>query len=162
MIKNYALDKVFLNILKPVINKYDIILFDCPPALGHSVAASTLISDLLLVPAVPTAFCLSGLRVLRKEWTKIERNYGKKINPFVILNQFDTRKKKAYDIYQKLIEDYKDILFSCYIRVNQKFENVIDENGENSETIYEDLSRTTAKEDIDLITRWLLGLNEEE
>jgi len=162
MIKNYALDKVYLNILKPVLKNYDLIIFDCPPALGHCVAASTLIADLILIPVVPIGYCLSGLKVLKTEWKKLEKNFGKKITPFVIMNQFDTRKKKSFETYQKLIEKYKNILFSCYVRVNQDFENVIDAEGENSTSIYDNLTKTTAKEDIDLITRELLGFSEEE
>ncbi len=160
MIKNYALDKVYLNILKPVINDYDLIIFDCPPALGHSVAASTLISDLVLTPITPTGFSLSGLKVLKTEWQKLERNFGKKITPFVLMNNFDNRKKKAFETYQKLIHKYKDILFSFYVRTNQEFENVIDEDGLNSITLFEGLSKSTAKQDIDLITRELLGFGE--
>ncbi|XP_047122464.1 parA family protein MG470-like [Hydra vulgaris] len=62
MLNKFPLERVYFDLIHQVFNKYDLVLFDCPLALGQSVAAATLVSDIVIAPVTPEQFSLSGLR----------------------------------------------------------------------------------------------------
>lgn len=48
------LQEGFLHKLQPIVEKYDVVLIDCPPALGSRVPWAALsIADLALIPVIP-------------------------------------------------------------------------------------------------------------
>ena len=77
LFKSLPLDKVYkkqIDLLKPY---YDVIFIDCPPALGRSVGAVALSSDLILCPVSPDKQCLTGLKLLDDGLYELEkRNLG--------------------------------------------------------------------------------------
>ncbi len=62
MLNKFPLERVCFDLIHQVFNKYDLVLIDCPPALGQSVAAATLASDIVIAPVTPEQFSLSGLK----------------------------------------------------------------------------------------------------
>jgi chromosome partitioning protein len=139
-------------------DKYDLILIDCPPAIGQSVAAVTLATDLVMAPVTPEKFCLSGLKISSQEIANLEQTYKKKIQMKVVLNKFDSRTMLSHEVLSSLIKhpDYASKLYKSYIRVSQEFPNAIAKGG----TIFDSLRENSAKEDIDLLTREVLELND--
>lgn len=91
------LNTVLLDIIAPVLNNYDYIIFDCPAMLGKLVTAITLISDIILCPINPEKYSIEGLEILKKELLQLEEFYGKKINYKVFLNKFETSTKLSND-----------------------------------------------------------------
>jgi len=63
MLNKFPLERVYFDLIHQVFNKYDLVLIDCPPALGQSVAAATLASDIVIAPVTPEQFSLSGLKI---------------------------------------------------------------------------------------------------
>ena len=157
MLKRIPLDRVYKERLEPLRKKYDLILIDCPPALGQSVAAATLASDLVISPVTPEKFSLSGLKVTAQEIGTIGKNYKKRIQLKTVLNKFDTRTTLSHETLSSLIKHktYGQSMFKSYIRISQEFPNVIAQGV----SIFESLRNTTAKEDIDLLTKEILSIN---
>lgn len=157
LLKKCRLDKVYKRILEPLKKQYDLILFDCPPSIGQSVSAATLASDYIIAPVTPSEFSISGLKISIKEINSIESDFEKKIDIRILLNMHDSRKKTSFEVLENLVSKkaYKNKLFKSYIRINQAFENVI----KDRITIYEKLKWTPEKEDVDLITKEILGIN---
>lgn len=158
MLKRLPLDRVYRDSFDLLREKYDLILIDCPPAIGQSVAAVTLAADLIIAPITPEKFCLSGLKISSQEIANLERTYKKKIQMKVVLNKFDTRTMLSHDVLSSLIKhpDYTSKLYKSYIRVSQEFPNAIAKGG----SIFDSLRENSAKEDIDLLTREVLELND--
>ena len=156
MLKRSPLDRIYRDMIHPLKSDYDLILIDCPPALGSSVTAATLASDLVISPVTPSEFSLSGLQITKSELKNISDAFKKEIPLKVILNKFDTRTSLSHEIMRFLIKNpaYSTNLFQTVIRVNQEFENVI----ARGESIFDSLLDTPAKEDIDLLTMEILNI----
>ncbi len=158
MLGRHPIDKIYGNVLEPIRNNYDLIIFDCPPALGHSVAASTLVSDFVVSPVTPEQFGLSGLKITYDEVELLNKNNNKNVQMKIILNKFDSRTALSSEVLRTLLNDdvFKSLLCNSLVRSNQEFPNTIF-GGTN---IYSSLKNTSAKEDIDLVVREILNLNE--
>lgn len=104
--REYLLQKC----LKPVLNLYDNILIDSPPALGILTVNAFTVSDHVLIPALPDIFSLQGLVQLKSTLEEVK----KKSNPNVkaagiVLTHFAARenvskviKEASRDIAQQL------------------------------------------------------------
>jgi len=158
MLERYSLDRVFSEPFSKFKDKYDLIIIDCPPALSQTVTAASLASDLIVAPVIPEEFSLAGLDVTAKELRTIEENFRKKILFKLVVNRFDSRTSLSHDVLSKLIKSnlYSDLLFSTYVRTSQEFPNAIAQGL----SIFDTLKPSSAKEDIDLLTREILELNQ--
>jgi len=154
------LDTLYGKILAPLKKLYDLIVIDCPPALGPSVAAVTLASDIVVAPVSPEVGGISGLALSFSELSKLEEEYGKKINIKIIQNKFDSRTRLSRDTFAHLLEhpQYRKCTFSTHVRLSQTFPN----SHAEGVSIYDTLEQTGAQEDIDVITREILEIMSEE
>ena len=158
MVKRLPLDRVYKDRIQPLKSKYDLILIDCPPALGTSVTAVTLTSDRVIAPVTPSDFSLEGLEITAREIKNIERNFKASIILNPILNEFDTRTSLSHETLRFLIthDEYGKNALRTAIRKNQDFENVL----AKGITIFDSLLPSPAKEDIDLLAREILKIGE--
>lgn len=154
MLKRLPLDRIYKDIITPLKNKYDLILIDCPPALGSSVTAAALASDRIIAPVTPSEFSLEGLEITKQEIKNIEKNFHTSIVLCPLLNEFDVRTSLSRETLNFLMTHYEISLIRSVIRKNQEFENVLIKG----ESIYDSLNSSSAKEDIDLLTREILGI----
>jgi len=160
MLDKMSLEHVYKKKIDILKKKYDLIIIDCPPALGQSVAAIALSVDTIIAPVTPEEFSLSGLKITYQELKNIEENYRKKIAFRLVLNKFDTRTSLSHDVLSKLMKHtvYGDMLYRSYIRANQEIPNSI----AAGYSIFTSLRPSTAKEDMDLITREILEIKEDD
>ncbi len=158
MLGRHPIDKIYSNIIDTIRDNYDVIIFDCPPALGYSVAASTSASDYVISPVTPEQFGLSGLKITYDEVELLNKNYGKNVKMKIVLNKFDSRTALSSEVLRTLLNDdtFKPLICNSLVRANQEFPNTIF-GGTN---IYSSLKNTSAKEDIDLVVREILNLDE--
>lgn len=133
-------------------NKYDFIFIDCPPSLGQAVTAASLAADFIVVPVDPEKFSLSGLNVTLKE---LEKNVAEKfevnLNVKIVFNKFDGRTSLSHKVMTALFNDpaYQKRLFKTFIRISQELPNSVSKG----KSIFDSLKSSTAKEDIDLLSR---------
>lgn len=158
MIKRLPLDRVYKNLLTPLKNKYDLILIDCPPALGSSVTAISLASDSVIAPVTPSEFSLAGLEITRKELASISKNFKTRIKLRPVINEYDARTSLSNETLRNLVANpyYKDNLIHAVVRKSQEFENTL----VDGVSIYDNLISSTAKEDIDVLTKELLNIGQ--
>ena len=158
LFKNFALDRVYKDPIDSIKAHYDLIIIDCPPALGRSGGAAALAADLVLAPSAPDKQCLRGLSMLYKHLKDLSKMpYGKEVPLQVVYNRFDSRTNLSKKMLTSLIEHpvFKNILFDTYVRQSQEFANAY----ANISSIYDQLKSSAAKEDIDSLTREILGIN---
>ena len=155
-IKRLPLDRVYKDFVTSLKDKYDLILIDCPPDLGSSVTAITLASDCLIAPVLPSEFSTDGLDLTRAELYQINKNFKTSVTLHPIINQYDTRTHLSNKTLSDLLINpyYKDFLLRSVIRRSQEFENAV----ANKISIFDGLTGTTAKEDIDTLTKELLRI----
>ena len=157
MLNKYPLDKVYNKLIDEVFKDYDLILIDCPPALGQSVAAATLASNIVVAPVTPEQFSLSGLKISFEEISTLAQRFQKNILFKIVLNKFDTRTAISTEVLSTILNDklFKGLICNTFIRHCQEFPNTI----HFKSNIFSTLRNTVAKEDIDLFTREVLNLN---
>ncbi len=157
LFKSLPLDRVYkkqIDLLKP---HYDLIFIDCPPALGRSVGAAALSSDLLLCPVSPDKQCLTGLKLLDDGLIALEkRNLGPKVNYKIVFNKYDGRTNASRKLLSILFETpyYREHMLKTYIRLNQEFVNYCIK----SASIYDSLQPSSAKDDIDCLAQELIDI----
>lgn len=158
MLGKLSLQHAYRKLIDPYKRKYDFILIDCPPALGQSVAAIALAVDTVIAPVTPEKFCLSGLKITSHELGNLERNFNRKIPMRILVNKFDTRTSLSHEVLSTLIKHpiFGEKLYKTYIRASQEFPNTI----AKGQSIFDTLKVTTAKEDVDLLTREIFELDE--
>jgi len=157
MLNKHPLDRVYKELLKEVQDEYDLIIIDCPPALGQSVTAATLASDIIVCPVTPEQFCLSGLKISYEEITTITKRFNTRCDLKIVLNKFDTRTALSNEVLTTILNHtiFKNLMCNTFIRTCQDFPNTL-YAGSN---IFANLQTSVAKEDIDLFTREILNLN---
>lgn len=156
MVESYPIDRVYKELLDPIRDQYDVIIIDCPPALGRSVTAAALISDYVIAPVTPEKSSLTGLDITNNALKESSKKYKKKINLKVVQNKFDFRTTLSHQVLTYLLEHpaYKDSMFKSYIRQSQEFPNTFYKHT----SIFDSIKNSTAKEDIDVLTREILEL----
>lgn len=153
-LKKLSLLDVYRDPFQAFKNKYDVIVVDCPPSLGPSVAACALSADYLLAPVTPEKFALSGLDLAYQSIQELETSFNVSIPFGVVLNKYKVKTKLADDALRFLHTDprYQHRVLKQIIRLSQEFPKAIANEG----SIFEAMKPTSAKEDMDCFTQALL------
>lgn len=157
MLGKFPLDRVYRQKIRGLLNNYDMIFIDCPPALTASVTAAALTADEIIAPVTPDEHSISGLNLLCNEIEEIEKKFSVKIPIRLVFNKFDIRNNLSHEKldYLRNTTKYKDKLYLSYIRTSQDFPNAIDAG----QTIFDIFKETAAKQDIDLLTKEILQID---
>lgn len=155
--KELPLDRVYKDPISKLKEQYDLIVIDCPPNLGHSVAAVTLAVDLVVAPVVAESFAMSGLRITANTIRELEENYHTKIPLGIVVNKYDARTILSQDALNMLTNHqlYRDFLLKTHIRTSQDFPNAI----ARGQTIFDNVKPSLAQDDIDNLTKEILQLS---
>lgn len=159
LFNNFSLDRVYRDLLSPLKNEYDLILIDCPPALGRSVGAINLASNYVLTPVTPDKQCLKGLSILDEQLETLSKMpYGHLVPYKIVYNKYDGRTSLSRKVLTALLEHevYKTKILNTYIRQGQEFANVYEKNI----SLYDSIKSSSAQEDIDCLTRELLNIKQ--
>lgn len=155
-LKKLPLEIVYREHFADLKKQYDLIVVDCPPNLGQSVAAVTLAVDTVVAPVVPENFALSGLKITCNAIKELEQNYATNIKFKILVNKYDARTILSQDALHMLSKHpaYSQHLLQTYIRTSQEFPNAIS----RGKTIFDQVKPTIAKLDVDSLTRELLEI----
>jgi chromosome partitioning protein len=155
-LRKLPLEIVYKDYFNDLKKQYDLIVVDCPPNLGQSVAAVTLAVDMVVSPVVPENFALSGLKITCNAIKELEHNYNTSIAFKILVNKYDARTILSQDALHMLSKHpvYSPHLLQTYIRTSQEFPNAIAKN----KTIFDQIKPTIAKLDVDSLTRELLQI----
>ena len=156
MLNKHPLDRVYKSIIDKVIDRYDLVIIDCPPALGQSVTAATLASDIIVFPLTPEQFSLSGLEVSYREIKTINDRFNSSCDLKILLNKFDIRTALSNEVLAKIMNHslFKQLMCNTFIRSCQDFPNML----YAATNIFSNTKSSAAKEDIDLFTKEILQL----
>lgn len=154
--KRIELNQVYKSILTPLKGTYDLIIVDCPPSLGQSVAASALAADLLIAPLTPEKFAMNGFEASVRAVSELESGYSVQIPMFGLLNKFEPENKRSLEAWRFLAAhpQYKEKLMPARVRLSQAFPMA----SSQQTSIFDNFEQTTAKADVDVLTQILLGI----
>ncbi len=148
-LKKAKLDEVYATPLQKLKEKYDVIIIDCPPNLGQSVAAVTLAVDKVVAPVIPESYSISGLTATKKAVSELQQSYHKDIDLLVTINKFSRHAALKEQALQVKTKDMP------YVHLQNEFPNAI----ARGESIYDSPRASQAKRDIDALTRNLIDID---
>lgn len=166
-LENSTIESVFANNRKINIRKavaahleplkafYDYIIIDCAPGFSGINTAATCASDLVIIPAAPDRYGMDGVGKTVTELQEIKNSYELKFDTKIILNRYDARKKLSVSQLVKLQTQFQEHLLTCYIRENSEISNA---TAQGISVFEMPKKKTTAKEDLDILTREILGV----
>jgi chromosome partitioning protein len=106
-------EEILARLLKPLLDKYDYILIDCPPSLGLLTINAFMGSDWIFVPIEAEFLALKGYAILNEAVGRIGLQIDK-----AFITMFDGRKTLNREVLDTLKNNLNDRLFETIIRNN--------------------------------------------
>jgi chromosome partitioning protein len=119
LVSVYGREKVFSWMIKPLVDRYDYIFIDCPPAIGMLTVNALVASQYVLLPLQAEFLPMKGLQSFIRSFERIQ----KQLNPDVsilgyLITKFDTRKNMTKRVLGQLTKDFGSKVFETKIRTN--------------------------------------------
>jgi chromosome partitioning protein len=112
-------ETILKEILNPVKEQYDYMIFDCPPSLGLVTVNALTAADYYLVPVPPDYLSLEGLVNLFQAVERIKEGIGYAAELLgIVLTLADYRTNANREIIELIREHYGRAVFETEIRVN--------------------------------------------
>jgi chromosome partitioning protein len=114
-----AWERRLREILEPLLSRYDEILLDCPPSLGHLTVLALVAADGVLVPLQCEYFALEGVSELLSTVQRIQKS----LNPAlaisgILLTMYDERTNLSKDVMDEIREHFADKVLEAVIPRN--------------------------------------------
>ena len=104
--------KLLIDPLKEV-NKYDVIIIDCPPALGMLSMNSLVAADFLIITLQAEYMAMEGLSQILKDLDTLkESNVNSNLElGGILMTLYDRRVNLAHQVVSEVSKHFKDIVF---------------------------------------------------
>lgn len=118
-INNPNPEYILVNALKPIQEKYDFILIDCPPSLGFLNINALTSADKVLIPVQCEYFALDGVTQILATISNIKDKYNSKIEIIgFLISMYDPRNKVSIEISSEIRNQFKTNVFITTIPRN--------------------------------------------
>jgi len=105
--------------LKPIKDKYDFIIMDCPPSLSLLTINGLVASDAVIIPMQCEYFALEGLSALITTINRITEHLNEDLKiEGIIRTMYDPRNSLTQDVSKQLIEHFGDKVYRTVIPRN--------------------------------------------
>ena len=155
---NTNLKDIVSDYLQSVINDYDLIIIDCPPAINKVSASAICASNQVIIPLNPDQYAMDGLEMTIHEIQNLKKSFKlKNLDYRIVWNKYDARKRLGAIYMHDLAKEVDaSKILPVVIRVDSSYENAV----ANATSIFEITRSTPAKEDIDQTTKEILGISQ--
>jgi chromosome partitioning protein len=115
-------EQALARALKPVLDRYDIVLIDCQPSLGLLTINALAAADTVLIPLACEFFSLRGVALLMDTIDKVRDRLNPNLDILGILaTMFDPRTLHTREVRQRVIEAFGDLVFEAVINRTVRF-----------------------------------------
>ena len=145
------------DILSPIRANYDLVIFDCPPAINKINLSATCASDIVIIPLNPDPYAMDGLDFTLCELQRIKQDFKLNFNHKIIWNRYDARERLGHLCMHDLAKDKDKIsnVMPVVIRVDTALKNSIFD----AVSLFDLPKKSAIREDIDQFTKEILGIN---
>jgi chromosome partitioning protein len=120
LISNPAWGSTLRDVVRPLNDRYDFLVLDCPPSLGVLTMNALIAADLLLVPLQCEYLALRGLKQLLNIVSKAKRaNPGLRMR--ILRTMYDTRTLHAKEVFDELERAFPGEVYDVAIKKTVRF-----------------------------------------
>lgn len=143
--------------LSPIRDDYDLIIFDCPPAINKINLSATCASDTVIIPVNPDPYAMDGLDFTLAELQRIKKDFKLKFNYKIVWNRYDARERLGAVCMHDLAKDENKInnVLPVVIRVDASLKNSIFD----AISLFDLPKKSAIREDVDQFAKEILGIN---
>lgn len=112
---------ILFDRIKPIRNKYDFILIDCPPSLGLINRNALACADSVLIPIQSEYYALEGLAQLLTSIRFVQKMFNKNLTiEGIVLTMFDSRTKLSFEVMAEVKKYFNEKVYRTHIPRNIK------------------------------------------
>ena len=110
---------ILKNQIQEVLDEYDFIIIDSPPALGSITINAFVASDSVIIPIQCEFYALDGVAELNNTIALVKENLNKELKiEGVLLTMYDARTKLASDVVKEVVNFFKEKTYKTMIPRN--------------------------------------------
>jgi chromosome partitioning protein len=107
------------QVLAQVEGRYDTILLDCPPSLGHLTVNALAAADAVLVPLQCEYFALEGISELLATVTRVQQGLNTRlVIAGILLTMYDDRTNLSRDVADEIRRHFSDKVYETIVPRN--------------------------------------------
>jgi chromosome partitioning protein len=115
-----------MKAIEPINGKYDYILIDCPPSIGHLCFNALRASTEVIIPIDMSLFSLRGIAKLTDMIVLIKDTCDHVVEPRALVTMYDYRTRYSRQVLEKVQEKFEDKVFTAVIRYNIRLRETVD------------------------------------
>ena len=114
-----ARESVLKKSLQELVDRYDYIIIDCPPALGFLTINALVAADSVLIPVQCEHYAMEGLGRLMANVKRIQDGLNPSLElEGILLTMFDSRNSLARQVSEEIRNHFKDKVYKTMIPRN--------------------------------------------
>ena len=122
LVHEVAREQTLQRVLRPALDRYDVIIIDCQPSLGLLTVNALTASDGVIVPLECEYFALRGVALLKQTIDKVRERLNPDLEIDGVLGtMFDGRTLHSREVMERLVQAWGDKVFHTVIRRTVKF-----------------------------------------
>ncbi len=114
-----------VEVLKPIQDRYDYILIDCPPSLGILTVNALRVSSELIIPVETSRFSIQGVDHLMDIVHLVKERLNHPIQCRVLITMFDSRLRHSFAMLETFKERFGILLLSTIVHTNVKLKESV-------------------------------------
>ncbi|HEC97946.1 MAG TPA: ParA family protein [Nitrospirae bacterium] len=112
-------EAVLAGALRPIADRFEYIIVDCPPSLGLLTLNALVAADSVLVPVQCEYYALEGLGLLTRTINLVKDSYNPTLQiEGILLTMFDSRNSLSRQVAQEVKKHFGDVVYSTVIPRN--------------------------------------------
>jgi chromosome partitioning protein len=112
--------------IQPLKEKYDFIVIDCPPSIGHLSFNALRACDEVIIPIDMSLFSLRGVTKLIEMIALIKDKVGHDVKSRALITMYDRRTRYSRVVLEKVKAEFGDNVFDTVIRYNIRLRETAD------------------------------------
>jgi chromosome partitioning protein len=115
-----------LQAIQPLADKYDYIVIDCPPSIGHLSFNALRAAEEVIIPIDMSLFSLRGVSKLLEIVILLKDKVGHDIRSRALITMFDRRTRYSRIVLEKVKAEFQSDVFETVIRYNIRLRETAD------------------------------------